>query len=217
MKHSETVRVHIRNVIVLGVSLVILLGCARGANVTTSVRIPPPLVDPYPMTVGINFPSELTDYVYDERIGSHGKFVIEIGQNQRHVLFQVYSGLFEDLIEVESLDTIPEEVAGVLVPSIADVQITIPHQTRGDFYEVWIRYSIELLDSTGSALHKWNFAAYGKSNKRDYPNPMERANLALTDASESALRDAATVMVLDFTQPRKIPQVIRTWIANNST
>ncbi len=186
-----------------------LLGCASGASVNSTASIPKPLIAALPVDIGIHYTHGLKHYVYEEPIAEHGTFTIELGQSQEHLFDQVFGTLFTDLSEVESLEEIPSNVSGVLVPGIRDVQIAIPQQNRGNFYEVWIRYSILLLDQDGKEVHVWEMSAYGKANKRNYSNPIDRPSQALTDATNTALRDAAAQISFAFTRE---PPVQR-WLA----
>ena len=57
---------------------------------------------------------------------------------------------------------------GVLKPAIAEVQFSLPEQTRSDYYEVWIRYEFDLYDRSGRLIGNWQLPAYGKANQKNY-------------------------------------------------
>ena len=56
----------------------------------------------------------------------------------------------------------------VLAPSIVEFQISIPSQTRSEFYEVWIKYMMRLYDTHGTLIAEWPLTAYGKANRGDF-------------------------------------------------
>lgn len=125
------------------------------------------------------------------------------------VLFStVFDSLFEQYIEVENFEDVPSDFHGIISPSVQEVQITLPQQTRSDYYEVWIRYQLQLWDQSGELVHSWPLAAYGKANKNNYPTLSRASAAALHDAAEFALRDAAASMSFYFA---KEPQV-QSWL-----
>ena len=202
---------------VCGVGLLAMMaglqGCVSGANVTSEFIIPKPLIDPVPMTVGLHITQELRDYVHVEDIPEHGKFKIELGTSQDHLFGQVFGSVFDNIVTTESLEDVPEGVSGVIIPEIVEAQLAIPQQLPTDNYEVWIRYSIRIVDSEGQEVHTWRATALGKANKRNYSNPLDRSTQALTDATDRAMRDLATLISFQFTQEPDIKE----WIDKESS
>lgn len=192
-------------------TLFILWGCAGGAHVIPEVRIPEPLVESFPKTVGIVYPSELTEYVFDEKKPRFGRFVIELGGDQKHVFESSLGAIFDSMVTLESLDDKSKPVEGIFKPTIVGMIVTIPGETGKDHFEVWIRYELQLLRPNGDLIHKWRIPAYGKVNRRDYGNVMERSNQALLQATENALRDASTRIIINF-HPRLRPPAVSEWI-----
>ena len=86
------------------------------------------------------------------------------------------------------------EVVGVLAPTIEEVQFATPKQTRSEFFEVWIRYRMRLLDADGSVRREWPLIGYGKASERNHANQTESLNAAAI----WALRDAAAVLAFEF-------------------
>ena len=177
---------------------ILLWGCVGGAHVVPELSIPRPLVDSFPITVGIIYSPELTEYVFDEKLIGQGRFIIELGGSQEQVYEKSLGAIFEELVKYESLGDRIESVAGVFVPEITSVNVGVPALTRKDFYEVWIRYKLRLLAPDGTEIEWWDVRAYGTANRRDYGNMMERSQSALMHATESALRDASTQLILLF-------------------
>ena len=100
------------------------------------------------------------------------------------------------------------DVDGIIAPSIEEVQFAIPDQTGGEFYEVWIRYKLELFDTEGNRLAGLPLIGYGKANQANFGS-LGRASPALNEATIWALRDAAALLSFQFrTQPEA-----RNWLA----
>ena len=102
----------------------------------------------------------------------------------------------------------PAPVDGIIWPSIEEVQFAIPKQTGGDFYEVWIRYKLQLFDNAGNSHGEWPLIGYGKANERNYGG-VGRATPALNEATIWALRDAAAVLSFEFRDQAEV----RNWLA----
>lgn len=192
-------------------TLMTVWGCAGGAHVIPDVRIPEPLVESFPLTVGIYYSPELTEYIHDEKIGRYGRFVVELGDNQKQVFESSLGAVFDELVTLESLEDTGVEVAGIFNPSIVGVNVSIPAVTGSDYFEVWIRYDLRLLKPDGTLIHRWLVPAFGKVNRRDFGNVMERSNNALLQATENALRDASTRMIINF-HPNLRPDKVSNWI-----
>ncbi|MCY3885691.1 MAG: hypothetical protein OXG24_12350 [Gammaproteobacteria bacterium] len=183
-------------------------GCASGAKVTKVFRVPKPLIDSVPVVMGLYISPELRGKTYETKIHQHGKFTIELGESQEHLFSQAFSAVFSELILVQSLDSLPEGIEGVIIPSIVKTELEIPQQTPGDFYSVWIRYSIRIVDSDDEEIIDWIVPAYGRANRHDFSNPLDRPTQALTKARDNAMRDAATQIAFSFTRE----PAVRDWL-----
>lgn len=188
----------------------VLLGCSSGAHVVPSVSIPDPLIDSFPMTVGIYYPPELKEKVHEEE-RARQKFVVELGSNQEQVFNSSLGGLFEELVSLESATPEDAEVDGIFVPQIVGVILATPADTGQDYFEVQIRYRIQLFDPNGDEICFWVINAYGKVHRRDYGSVMERTSDALQQATENALRDASTQIIERFS-PKRRPDVVSNWL-----
>ncbi len=99
-------------------------------------------------------------------------------------------------------------VAGIIAPSIEEVQFATPDQTGGDFYEVWIRYKLNLFDAGGQNLGEMPLIGYGKANERNF-GQLGQQTPALHEATTWALRDAAAVLALQF----RDQAAVQNWLA----
>ena len=162
-----------------------VFGC-QGASVVVSTDVPTPLVEPIPLRVGVFFDESLKGYVHEETLEDHGNFRIELG---------TVHALVEETVALASAEA-SDGVAAVIVPVFEELQFSIPAQTRGEFFEVWIKYRIDVYAPDGELLANWPLPAYGKSNERNFGFMEDSKGSGLTEASVWALRDAAARLAL---------------------
>ena len=209
------------------VAALILTGCKGGASVTVDISVPRPLVEPIGVAVGMYFDDALKNYVHHEELDDFGVYSLNIGASQAPVFAQVFDAMFSHAVPM--VNQPPTEVAeqeetaqialvgsdgravdieGILAPSIEEVQFALPDQTGGDFYEVWIRYRMQILDANGEPLAEWPLIGYGKANERNYGS-IDQREAGLSAAAIWALRDAAAVLSFQFRQQT----VVKDWLA----
>ena len=188
----------------LPIAAALLFGCT-GANVVVETVVPSPLVDRVPLRVGVFFDESLKGYVHEESVEDHGKFRIELGTVQVPVFERVFDALFEESVALPSMEA-SDGVSAVIVPVFEELQFAIPAQTRSQFFEVWIKYRIDVYDPDGELLAQWPLPAYGKSNEKNFGFMEDSKGSGLTEASVRALRDAAAH--LSFYFPR-VPEIER--------
>ena len=186
----------------LPIAAALLFGCT-GANVVVNTVVPSPLVEPMPLRVGVFFDESLKGYVHEETLEDHGNFRIELGAVQAPVFERVFDALFDETVALPSTAA-ADGVAAVIVPVFEELQFAIPAQTRSHFFEVWIKYRIDVYDSKGELIVQWPLPAYGKSNERNFGFMEDSKGSGLNEASVRALRDAAAH--LSFYFPR-VPEV----------
>jgi len=175
-----------------------LIGCTGGANVMVDTSVPTPLVDPIPVTMGVYFDDALTQYVHTEELEYYGNYRIEVGASQIPVFNRVFNAMFQKVVLVDSVTGHGKDVDAVLVPAIEEFQFSIPEQTRSEFYEVWIKYKIEVFNPTGELIASMPLLAYGKANSRNYGFMEKTKEPALNEATTWALRDAAAYLAFYF-------------------
>ena len=187
---------------------VMLGGCmSTSVDMARDTSFPIPLVTKVPLTVGLHLPEELLNYSLNEDHGDNGKFSIDIGDAQRPMFLNLFTGMFTR-VELVDDPTIPSvAVAGTLVPTIAEMQFSTPLQTRTDYFEVWIRYQMRLYSRDGVLLGDWPLTAYGKANTQNYG--MNSTQPTLHAAALQACRDAMAFFTVQFPT---VPQV-QNWLA----
>ncbi len=180
------------------VALAVALGGCGGANILVSTTVPTPLVEPIPIAVGLRFDDTMRQYVHEEDLDTFGKFRIELGSTQVPVFERVFAALFERTELVDSVETPAAHVDAIIAPSVEELQFSIPEQTRSGFFEVWIKYKIDVYRPGGELLGSWPLPAYGKSNSENLGFMDGGQGQGLNDATIWALRDAAAHVAFYF-------------------
>lgn len=190
------------------VLIALTVGGCTGANVQMEGEIPTPLVNRLPLRVGLYLEPALVQYVFEEKIQDHGDWRVEVGPMQTKLFRQVASAMFLEAVPVDSVTAPGENLDAVMAPSIVEFQISIPSQTRSEFYEVWIKYMMRLYDTHGALIAEWPLTAYGKANRGDFGFMESSDSPAIRQATMTALRDAGAFLALRFST---VPEV-RTWL-----
>ena len=178
--------------------IVYVNGCGSSAKFELEFSVPTPVIKPLPVKVATYYPAELVDFVFEEELENYGEFRIDMTGAHKTLFETVFNQLFEESVEVTNFNEMPQNMDGLVSPSIEEVQIALPQQTRSDYYEVWIRYKLHLVDKSGNPIHTWGLPAYGKANRENHTGLSNNAESALHEAAEFALRDAAASITFYF-------------------
>ncbi|MCC5887138.1 MAG: hypothetical protein JJT88_11965 [Gammaproteobacteria bacterium] len=184
----------------------LLAGCGTTTVQVTGGDFPKPIVPSMPLTLGVHFSEQFRSYRLQESVPQRGDWSIDIGNAQVSMLRAVLPAMFDQVVEVDSLEpeTLPQGLNAILVPSVQEMQFAIPFQTRSNFFEVWIRYEMSLIDQRGDVIARWPVTAYGKTRSL----MLETAEAAMRDAAINALRDAGAFLAIGF--PNQ--QELRPWL-----
>ena len=189
---------------------------------------PSPLLDPLPITLGVIYPSAFTDHeFFDEAKGrAESDWLVKTGEAQVEFWDILLAGLVNEVVHVEDWEIVKTrggDIDGVLIPTISELQYTIPTHTNVKVYEIWMRYEFRLVDI--SAIHQeedgalnfnpeeriaqWPITAYGKTPTAFLQSDEEAVNLAAV----VALRDAGAHFITTF---GSVPDVA-TWLSYIAT
>lgn len=184
----------------------LVAGCGTTTVEVSGGDFPKPIVPSMPLNLGVHFSDEFRGYRLEESVPQRGDWSIDIGSAQVNMLRTVLPAMFDRVVEVDSLapEALPQGLNAVLVPSVQEMQFAIPFQTRSNFFEVWIRYEMSLIDPRGDVIARWPVTAYGKTRSL----MLETAEAAMRDAAVNALRDAGAFLAIGF--PNQ--QELRPWL-----
>ncbi len=170
---------------------IVLGACTGGSVALPTAGFPVPLVEKVQLPVGIHLDDALSSYTHVETVEGHGDWEIELGSAQQSMFENLLEGMFIGHRFVERTDAHDPSIAAVLVPSIEELQFTLPSQTRTEYHEVWIRYRFKMLDNRGNVLGDWPLMAYGKSHQQNHGGASASLRAAALDACRDAMADFA--------------------------
>ncbi len=181
---------------------VALAGCGTTAVDVRGGNFPPPLIPSMPLAVGVHFTEEFKTFRLEETVPQRGDWSIDIGEAQVRMLRAVLPSMFDRVEEIETLEPTATNrgLSAILIPEVKEMQFAIPFQTRSNFFEVWIRYEMRLIEPTGEVIARWPVTAYGKT--RDVM--LESAEAAIREAAINALRDAGAFLAIRFRDQREL-------------
>lgn len=203
--------IHLKTLLLLSL-LTAISGCASTRQLDIESDFPVPLVDKLPVDLGIHLSPDLLGYEHKEKIENSGEWVVPLGPIQQSLFTSLGDGLFRQYAFTDAPPPLSgeptQQLDGVLQPGIAQVQFSLPQQTRSNYYEVWIKYHFQLFDRAGNLVSEWDLPAYGKASNKNYGS----ASAGLQAAANAACRDAMAFFSINF--PRQ-PD-IRKWIADGT-
>ena len=178
--------------------LSLLLGGCTTTAVTVEATFPErPVVEQLPLEVAVVYEDAFQRYTLSESIPQRGNWEIDLGAAQVALFRAMLPALFSAVTERESLAPEPEDSAAELLlrPQLQDMQFSIPYQTRSNFFEVWLKYEIELYERDGETLvARYPLTGYGRT--RD--GFLDSAQVAIEQAAITALRDAGAFFTIEF-------------------
>jgi hypothetical protein len=189
-----------------------MAGCSS-KQVIVEGNFPEPLLDPLPITMGVIYPPAFAQHeFFDEAKGrADSDWLVKTGEAQVAFWDILLGSLFQEVVHINSWETVQSEgdrIDGVLIPSIAELQYTVPTHTNVKIYEIWMRYEFRLADIAAihqqddgalsfkpdDRLAQWPITAYGKTPTAFLQSDEEAVNLAAV----VALRDAGAHFITTF-------------------
>ena len=178
------------------------------SNLVVEGSFPTPNINKIPLTMAVYYDETLKEFSYME-YSETGREEINVESGQSHInLFNaVLPAMFDEVIEIEGFDD-PKalDVDAIFAPVIDEFQLALPEKTKLEVYEVWIKYNMRIVDSSGDSLADWVVTSYGKTPTETFPSVEDGIN----EATVVALRDLASSFSLNFT---RIPEV-QDWLNN---
>ena len=186
--------------------LSVMAGCNQSLDLKVDSEVPAPLVNKIPMAMGVYYDDKFRNYAYHENSAERKNWDIESGPSQVALFDQVLPSMFKEVKHIKSLPLGNNtDVQAVLVPSIQEMQFSLPKETHLDMYEVWIKYMIRMQDANGNVIAEWPITAYGKSTTKLLKNRKQ----GLNGAMDLALRDAGAKLAIGFPKVTQVKQ----WLA----
>ena len=190
---SNKLGLHVLN---LGIILIIT-GCVGSSNVQIGADFPTLITKPLDIKAAVVLDPTFVSYIATP----NKSITIDIGSGQKQVWENSFLGLVKDVSFIDSAELIDKSYDLIVVPSVVDVQVSVPSENYLSIYEVWIKYNIDIRSSDGANLDNWYMPVYGKTSNASWSR-----DRAISSATETALRDVGAKLSLDFF---RIPSVRR--------
>ena len=187
-----------RHAALASLCLSLLLGGCTTTAVTVEATFPErPVIEQLPLEVAVVYDDAFQRYTLSESIPQRGNWEIDLGAAQVALFRAMLPALFSAVTERDVLAPEPEDSSAELLlrPQLRDMQFSIPYQTRSNFFEVWLKYEIELYERDGETLvARYPLTGYGRT--RD--GFLDSAQVAIEQAAITALRDAGAFFAIEF-------------------
>jgi hypothetical protein len=188
----------LRHAALASLCLSLLLGGCTTTAVTVEATFPErPVIEQLPLEVAVVYDDAFQRYTLSESIPQRGNWEIDLGAAQVALFRAMLPALFSAVTERDALAPEPEDSSAELLlrPQLQDMQFSIPYQTRSNFFEVWLKYEIELYERDGETLvARYPLTGYGRT--RD--GFLDSAQVAIEQAAITALRDAGAFFTIEF-------------------
>ncbi len=190
---SHRVGLHVLNLVII----LIITGCGGSSNVQIGANFPTLIAKPLDIKAAVVLDATFVSYIATP----NKSITIDIGSGQKQVWENSFLGLVRDVSFIDSAELIDKSYDLIVVPSVVDVQVSVPSENYLSIYEVWIKYNIDIRSGDGANLDNWYMPVYGKTSNATWSR-----DRAISSATETALRDVGAKLSLDFF---RIPSVSR--------
>ncbi|MGI9291407.1 MAG: hypothetical protein ACR2QG_09070 [Gammaproteobacteria bacterium] len=166
-----------------------------------------------PLTVGVLFNEELSNYIHVEDPMMDSEWTIDIGQANVDMYRALFTGMFSQTLELNLRDDgtpdIPESPAldAVIEPRIEDFEFSVPRQSGNDQFTVWVKYKLRMTKPDGERIGDWRVTGYGQV---DQGNMGMGGDDAMQEAAIVALRDAAASIATGFERAPGVKNLLKT-------
>lgn len=195
----------------LSVLCVVLGSCTH--SLTVSGRIPTPLIEPFPVSIGFIRPPEFSTQIHREKLPrGGGDWTIELGALQNAFFETLIDSLFEKVWPLAAPACGPSTAGlatgercpdGFVRLTLLEYAFLPPELSGLKFFSASTKYQLELMGSDGTVLDTWVVVGYGKNEGGGF-QPTD----ALNAASVEAIRDAGARVALEWPKQRNV----QTWL-----
>jgi hypothetical protein len=180
---------------------VLLAGCG-GVQVKPMPELPRALVVPMQARVGLVLDEELRRFDHEETRGN-SNWKVELGPGHEELFRGILAASFGS-VEVFQNTAGARGASGIQTlfhPQIEQFSFATDDETGGQYWAVTIRYRIGILGKDGEAIDALTLTGYGSARGG-------RAASALTRATRSAMRDAASKFLVQMPRQPLVQKLV---------
>lgn len=148
-----------------------LCGCGP-TRLTVHADIPPLLVQPLPLTMGVRIPKSFAEYVQKEKFGD-GQWEIDLGAAQAGAIGRVMQAMFQRTVMLG--DQAPgqggagaAELNGIVETTLDSYVYLLPSTAPGAsaFFSATIGFKVDIKSPDGTVVGSWVYEGYGSAPER---------------------------------------------------
>lgn len=149
---------------------VALTGCGP-TRLIVKPGIPPLLMQPMPLAMGVRIPKSFAEYVHKET-GENRQWEIKLGAGQADAIRRVTGAMFEhtlvlgDQASGDSAAIAAHKLNAILETTLDSYVYLLPTSGGADYYSATIGYKVNLLSVDGTLLGSWIYEGYGSAPSR---------------------------------------------------
>jgi hypothetical protein len=147
------------------------LSACGPTRLTIKTDIPPLLMPPLPLAIGVRMPKTFTGYVQKET-GQERQWLISLGTAQADAIRRVTSAMFEHTLVLgdhapgDAATIAEHKLNAIIEPSLDSYVYLLPSPGGADFYSATIGYKVNLESVDGTLLGSWVYEGYGSAPSR---------------------------------------------------
>ena len=186
-------------------TMILLIALLTSCKSTLKVQgdFPTPVINQLPFSIGVIYDNAFSSYQYIEANEDRSEWEISVGNAQVALFDTVLNAMFTNVVVASNLQEESDDAIDLFLrPNLENFQYNIPYETKGNMFEVWLKYNMKVYDAQGQIIADWILTAYGKTPSAF----LKSEEAALNEAMVIALRDLGAGIALKFTHVPEINQ-----------
>lgn len=180
----------------LGLIGVLLSACSSTHTIDTD--FPTPLISPIERSGYLLISEDFVNQHFIQDEEDRDDMTVILGPAQSSLFTSIVTALFVEMTES------PETADLTLIPTLDSFQYALPKETGANFFEVWLKYRLQALNTDGEEIADWLITGYGRATDER----LQTQGAGVNEATVEALRDIGTQLTLGFSQQADI----REWL-----
>ncbi len=178
----------------LASALLTCLAACGDVTIRPEPQLPPPLLQPLPVAVGLIIAPDQRQYTHKETRWDVDWQVV-LGTGHQKIMEDVFKDEFAHVEEFKDLDAARAAAGlkGLFEPRIDQYSFVTSRETGGRYYAVTIRYRINLYTPRGDKADTLALTGYGSALASGL-----KSETPLLRATVAAMRDAAAKFLVQF-------------------
>ena len=193
----------LKMLILTGISLLILTGCATSLKMNPPPRLELPGIEQYDYTAGLYVPQDVKEYVYEKSTSPVDKMAFPIGEQTNEIFKINMPMVFKNVVEVSSISS-DQNTDLVIKPSIVKFESIIPYPAYNP-YTSTIVYRVEVYDKKGEKIYVQTATGNGQTSKGLLSGFSARSICA--DVAQMGMEDAVKQIIEGLSEAEELQNI----------